>query len=492
MYVLDGNLNPVPVGVTGELYTAGAGLARGYLNRPDLTAERFLPDPHALVPSTRMYRTGDLTRWRPDGALEFLGRVDQQVKIRGFRIELGEVEAALKANRQVAQAAVIATEGGLWGRRLIAYVAPASGAVLEINALRYDLAERLPDYMLPEAFVLLDALPLTASGKLERKALPVPPRPSPEPASFVPPSSELEQAITRVWRQVLGLQRVGVHDNFFDLGGHSLAMVRTSLVAVHFACQSLFRGECEVAIAGACSIAAVTPGGYFYQESGILSPDGHCRAFDAAARGTVPSSAVGVVVLKRLDKALAHSDQIRAVIKGSAVNNDGASKVGYTAPSVEGQRRVIEAALVAARLKPHQLTCIEAHGTGTPLGDAIEVTALRQVFARGRTPAKSCALGSVKTNIGHCDAAAGMAGLIKTVLCLEHRTLVPSLHFKRPIHNWNSKTAHFMFRPGARLGAAPDALRASVHSASAAPMRMWCSKRRPWAHLRVPLALGSF
>ena len=203
-------------------------------------------------------------------------------------------------------------------------------------------------------------------------------------------------------------------------------------MAVHFACQSLLRGECEVAIAGACSIAAVTPGGYFYQESGILSPDGHCRAFDAAARGTVPSSGVGVVVLKRLDKAREHGNQIRAVIKGSAVNNDGASKVGYTAPSVEGQRRVIDAALVAARLKPHQVTCIEAHGTGTPLGDAIEVTALRQVFAHGRRPAKSCALGSVKTNIGHCDAAAGMAGLIKTVLCLEHRTLVPSLHFKRP------------------------------------------------------------
>ncbi len=206
----------------------------------------------------------------------------------------------------------------------------------------------------------------------------------------------------------------------------------TSLVAVHMACQSLFYGECDMALAGGVSISAVQKSGYFYQAGGIMSPDGHCRAFDAKARGTVGGSGVGLLLLKRLEDALADGDHIRAVIKGSAINNDGSLKVGFTAPGVPGQAEVITEAIAISGVKPETISYVEAHGTGTELGDPIEVRALTQAF-RTATDAKNfCALGSVKTNIGHTDAAAGAAGLIKTILALEHRQLPPSLHFERP------------------------------------------------------------
>ena len=206
----------------------------------------------------------------------------------------------------------------------------------------------------------------------------------------------------------------------------------TSLVAVHLACQSLLHGECDIALAGGVSIAVPQKSGYLYQEGGIVSPDGHCRAFDARAQGTVGGCGGGVVVLKRLDEALADKDHIYALIKGSATNNDGSLKVGYTAPSVDGQTRVIKAAQQMAEVEAETITYIEAHGTGTPLGDPIEVTALTQAF-RSSTEKKSfCAIGSVKTNIGHLDAAAGIAGLIKTVLALKHRLIPPSLNFEYP------------------------------------------------------------
>ncbi len=205
----------------------------------------------------------------------------------------------------------------------------------------------------------------------------------------------------------------------------------TSLVAVHFACQSLLHFECDLALAGGCTILVPKKTGYLYLEGGTHSPDGHCRAFDAAANGTAQGSGVGLVVLKRLDEAIADGDAVRAVIRGTAINNDGAAKVGYTAPSVEGQRRVVQEAQAVAEVEPSEVSYLEAHGTGTTLGDPIEVEALRQAFGEG-VPNASCALGSVKTNIGHADSAAGIAGLIKTILCLEHRTLVPSLNFERP------------------------------------------------------------
>lgn len=206
----------------------------------------------------------------------------------------------------------------------------------------------------------------------------------------------------------------------------------TSLTAVHLACQGLLNGECDIALAGGASIKVPQETGYFYQEGGILSPDGHCRTFDVKAHGTVPGSGVGIIVLKRLSEALSNGDFIHAVIKGSAINNDGAEKIGFTAPSIDGQARVIAEALAIAQVQPEDISYIEAHGTATPLGDAIEIEALHQIFRPDLMQRGTCAIGSIKTNIGHLDAAAGIAGLIKTTLALQHRSLPPSLHFEHP------------------------------------------------------------
>ncbi|MBW4617792.1 MAG: SDR family NAD(P)-dependent oxidoreductase [Cyanosarcina radialis HA8281-LM2] len=206
----------------------------------------------------------------------------------------------------------------------------------------------------------------------------------------------------------------------------------TSLVAVSMACQSLLAYQCDLALAGGITVSAIPKTGYLYQEGGILSPDGHCRAFDAEAKGTVPGHGAGIVVLKRLEEAIADGDCIHAVIRGAAINNDGAMKVGYTAPSVDGQAEVIAEALALAGIEPETISYIEAHGTGTPLGDPIEIAALTQVFGASTDKQGFCALGSVKTNIGHLDAAAGVAGLIKTVLALKHQLIPPSLHFQQP------------------------------------------------------------
>ncbi|WP_437896241.1 type I polyketide synthase [Sorangium sp. So ce124] len=220
-----------------------------------------------------------------------------------------------------------------------------------------------------------------------------------------------------------------------NLEGPSIAVqtaCSTSLVAVHLACQGLLTGDCDLALAGGASVSVPQKSGYLYQEGAIASPDGHCRAFDAAARGTVGGSGVGVVLLKRLDDAIADRDAIIAVIKGSAVNNDGRAKVGYTAPRIDGQARAIRAAHAAAGVDAGSITYVEAHGTGTPLGDPIEIAALTQVF-RATTDRKGfCAIGSVKTNVGHLDAAAGVTGLIKAALAVARGRIPPSLHFRAP------------------------------------------------------------
>ncbi len=206
----------------------------------------------------------------------------------------------------------------------------------------------------------------------------------------------------------------------------------TSLVAVHMACQGLLNYQCDMALAGGISIRLPQKSGYLYQEGGIASPDGHCRPFDAKAQGTVSGNGVGIVVLKRLADALACGDYIHAVIKSTAINNDGALKAGYTAPSIEGQAEVIAATQALSGVDPETITYLEAHGTGTALGDPIEIAALTQAF-RARTEARGfCAIGSVKSNIGHLDAAAGVAGLIKTILALEHKQIPPSLNFEQP------------------------------------------------------------
>ena len=226
IYILDGHGEPVPIWAAGEIYIGGAGVARGYLNRPELTAERFVADPFAEAPDARMYKTGDLGRYLPDGTIEFLGRNDFQVKIRGFRIELGEIEARLAQHPAVREAVVLAREDG-GDKRLVAYytVAPdaeAAGA----EALRRHLSATLPEYMLPAAYVRLDALPLTANGKLDRKALPAPDGAAYAARGYEAPAGEIETRLARIWADVLGLERVGRHDNFFDLGGHSLAALR--------------------------------------------------------------------------------------------------------------------------------------------------------------------------------------------------------------------------------------------------------------------------
>lgn len=665
VYVLDERWEPVPVGVTGELYLGGAGLARGYWRQAGLTAERFVPNPFGER-GTRLYRTGDLVRYLADGELEFLGRVDSQVKLRGYRIELGEIEAVLRGHEQVREA-LVAVRRPESGMQLVAYVVlKRAGSEDEVRQLRSYLRERLPEYMVPGAFVRLEAMPLTPNGKVDRRALPDPDMRGTSEDIYVAPQSELEQTLAKIWQEVLRLERVGLSDNFFDLGGHSLLLVQvqaklrelldrqvpvleffkyptigslakylsnttevteadsqfslararalarhrsvtttrdvaiigiagcfpgaanveefwqnlrqgvesirefseeelraagiseqlwrqdryvragatlngvdlfdaeffgitpreaeimdpqqrlilecawetienagydaasyplpigvfaglsmntylprlyasitsngfpnntqvqlgndkdfvstrvsyklgltgpsltvqtacsTSLVAVHLACQSLLAGECSMALAGGVSLRFPQQAGYLFQEGGIKSPDGHCRAFDARAAGTVGGSGVGLVLLKPLSVALADGDAIYAVIKGSAINNDGALKVGYTAPSVTGQATVIAEAQAIAGVSPDTISYVEAHGTGTTLGDPIEVAALTQAFGKQDALGHYCGLGSVKTNIGHLDAAAGVAGLIKTVLSLHHQELAPSLHYERP------------------------------------------------------------
>jgi acyl transferase domain-containing protein/acyl carrier protein len=206
----------------------------------------------------------------------------------------------------------------------------------------------------------------------------------------------------------------------------------TSLVAVHLACLSLLSYECDMALVGGVTVKVPQIEGYYALDGGLASPDGHCRTFDARAAGTIFGSGVGVVTLKRLADALADGDRIRAVVKGSAINNDGSLKVSYTAPSVEGQAEVVAAAQAIAGVDPETLGYIETHGTGTSLGDPIEVTALTRVFRDSTARRGFCALGSIKANLGHLDAAAGIAGFIKTVLALEHRQIPPSLHFAQP------------------------------------------------------------
>ncbi|XXY48923.1 amino acid adenylation domain-containing protein [Sorangium sp. So ce269] len=227
LYVLDARLDPAPVGVPGELYIGGVGVARGYIGRPELTADRFIPDPFGQTPGMRLYKTGDLARWLEDGSIEYLGRLDHQVKIRGFRIELGEIEAVLGQHPAVREAVVLAREDVPGDKRLAAYVVPRDGAELSAAELRGCLAEALPSYMVPAAFVVLEALPLTHSGKVDRRALPPPDagRASAERA-IVAPRTPAEETLVSVLQQVLNVGQVSLHDNFFDLGGDSILAIQ--------------------------------------------------------------------------------------------------------------------------------------------------------------------------------------------------------------------------------------------------------------------------
>jgi amino acid adenylation domain-containing protein len=223
MYVLDEQQQPVPIGVGGELYIGGAGVARGYLNRPELTAEKFIADPFSDKPEARLYRTGDLGRWRADGNIEFLGRMDSQVKLRGFRIELGEIEATLTQNPVVAQAVVIVKGEQAENKQLVAYVISTEGETISLELLREYLKTKLPEYMVPALFIVLEALPLKVNGKVDRKALStLEGLELSTTARYVPPQTPTQELLSQVWSEVLHRERVGIHDNFFELGGHSL------------------------------------------------------------------------------------------------------------------------------------------------------------------------------------------------------------------------------------------------------------------------------
>ena len=224
MYVLDEHLEPLPVGVSGEIYIGGAGVAKGYLHKPELTEERFIVDP--FQPGQRMYKSGDLGRWRADGAMEYLGRNDFQVKIRGFRIELGEIEGQLAACAGVRDAVVLAREDQAGEKRLVAYVVADEGHELTALTLRAALSASLPEYMVPAAFVMLAALPLTPNGKVDRNALAAPDDEALAKRAYEAPKGSAEVALAQIWKDVLRVSDVSRHDNFFELGGHSLMVAQ--------------------------------------------------------------------------------------------------------------------------------------------------------------------------------------------------------------------------------------------------------------------------
>ncbi len=666
-YILDDQLNPLPIGAVGELHIGGVGLARGYLNQPELTEKRFIPNPFqsekekTLQQNTRLYKTGDLVRWQEDGNIEYVGRNDFQVKLRGFRIELGEIENALLEYEGIKQSIVLIKEGteSSTNKYLSAYY--VSDSQIDEKKIYHYLRSKLPDYMLPKHFIFLDKLPLNINGKIDRKALlKYTAKAVGESSIYSPPTQKYEKCIADFWAKWLGIKRISINDNFFDLGGHSLLLVKmfaalpetlqgklkiidvfkfptvsslseylrgneiqannqvvknntkdysgiqeeiaiigmsgrfpqansieefwenlksgkegisfytkdelrkagidkklldnpnyvraqgyldnikefdasffgytpreaeimdpqhrifltcawealenagytakdfegnigiyagagapnywtehilpsestsdvsgkyqinlnnlndflstnvayrlntkgpavniqtacsTSLVAVHQACKALQVGDCHMALAGGVSLGGLEKQGYLFQPGMILSPDGKCRAFDADSQGTVVGQGAGIVILKPLSQAIADNDHIYAVIKASAINNDGHDKIGYTAPSPEQQAEVIRLAHEKAGISSDTVTYIETHGTGTYLGDLIEIEGLSQAFKSTADKTQRCAIGSVKTNIGHLDSAAGVTGLIKTALCLYHKNLVPSLHYKTP------------------------------------------------------------
>jgi amino acid adenylation domain-containing protein len=685
IFILDKYGNVQPVGVPGELCIGGIQVGRGYLNNPELTAEKFVRAvDQCPVTNERIYKTGDLARWLVDGNIEFLGRIDHQVKIRGFRIELGEIESLLSNHEIIKDSVVLAKEGEGGDRYLCAYIVPHNINIKEevnLKELKDYLASQLPGYMVPHYFVTLEKIPVTSSGKIDRKVLLNYSYKESRPGmscTYAAPSTAMEKIVADAWKEVLGAEEVGVNDNFFEIGGNSINILKlhgklkkvlkmdtpvvklfkystihslahylaekkesknwldkelqfdkeltegkdrlkervgsqenktgmgiavigmsgvfpgarhihefwenlksgiesitffsdgeleeggvsssvsenpdyvkakgilagaehfdalffgytpreaqlmdpqvrifhqcvwhaledagydpfaypkriglyagsspntfweaatlfsksgkslggfqslflrnkdflctrisyklslkgpsfsvhtacsTSLVAIHLGVQALLNGECEMAIAGGVTISYPFKAGYIYQEDVVNSPDGHCRAFDINSRGTVAGNGTGVVVLKPLEAASADRDHIYAVIKGSAINNDGDRKVGYTAPSVEGQAEVIRAAQYMAGVEPETITYVETHGTGTDLGDPVEIEALKMVFNRNKKDRqcqsikKSCGIGSVKTNVGHMDCAAGVGSFIKTVLALKHRLIPPSLHF---------------------------------------------------------------
>jgi amino acid adenylation domain-containing protein len=649
--VTDASGNRLPPGAPGELCIAGPGVALGYFGDHAATARSFVKFPWDASSAT-WYKSGDTVRLMPDGELEYVGRMDGQMKLRGYRIEAGEIERALLGVAGVKQAAV-----RLEGEHLAAYV--ETDAVLTSDAVRHALTKVLPAYMVPSHFVFLKELPRTPGGKVTLKGIPFRQNEAEQRnvAEHTLPASGMEAAVAKAWSTVLGMATPGREDNFFDLGGHSLMLVRlkerikeetgrdievlelfrnptiarqaahltgeekpatptrqsgapsapasdaiavmgmagrfpeaesveafwtnltqgkdciatfsreellaavvpakladrpnyvpangilkdverfdaaffgipdreaeiidpqqrllleeawhcfedagidpfalkcrvgvyagvslngymmenvlprreimegiggwavmlandkdfaatrisyklnlkgpgisvntacsTSLTAIHQAVTALHDGQCEMALAGGSCVHNRQVDGYLYEDGGVLSKDGKCRAFDASASGMVGGNGVALVLLKPLAAAIADGDSIYAVIKGIAANNDGSDKVGFTAPGVNGQVAVIADALGRAGVDPESVGYVETHGTGTQLGDTIEVAALAENYAPLGRRKQPLYIGSVKSNVGHLDSAAGATGFIKAALSVSNKTLVPSLHFEK-------------------------------------------------------------
>jgi amino acid adenylation domain-containing protein len=263
IYILDARKQPVAVGVPGEVYLGGAGLARGYLNRPELTAERFVANPFSAEPGARLYRTGDLARWLPDGDIDFLGRIDHQVKIRGFRIELGEIESALSQHPDVGEAIVIAREDEPGKKRLVAYLVAGLEAAPGVSELRRFLKEKLPEHMIPAAFVRLDAFPLSPNGKADRRALPAPDVSRPElEQAYAAPETDFQKALAAIWAGVLGIEKVGIHDNFFELGGASIQTLQVGEQAaargLNVTPELIFQYQTIAELEAACALSGLT------------------------------------------------------------------------------------------------------------------------------------------------------------------------------------------------------------------------------------------
>jgi amino acid adenylation domain-containing protein/FkbH-like protein/thioester reductase-like protein len=306
VYILDSQGQPVPVGVVGEICIGGAGVARGYLNRPDLTTQRFVPEPFSDEPSARLYKSGDLGRWRSDGTVEYLGRIDHQVKVRGFRIELGEIEAQLERLESVKDAVALVREDVPGDRRIVAYVVAHEGAQVHADTLRAEMKEVLPDYMVPAAFVMIESVPLTPNGKLDRRALPAPDLSAYTTRVYEPPQGEVEEILCGIWQSLLRVERVGRRDNFFELGGHSLLIVqmmeRLRRVGLSIQVRNVFDTETLAELAGSIT-----------RESG----DGV-----EVPPNLIPAGAAAITpqMLTLLELEQQHIDSIVATVPGGAAN----------------------------------------------------------------------------------------------------------------------------------------------------------------------------
>ncbi|MFL5540879.1 MAG: amino acid adenylation domain-containing protein, partial [Longimicrobiaceae bacterium] len=379
VYLLDARGGPVPVGVAGELYVGGGQVARGYLGRPGLTAERFVPDPFSAQPGARLYRTGDRVRWLAEGSIEFLGRTDFQVKIRGFRIELGEVEARLAEHAAVRDAVVLAREDEAGDRRLVAYVVADEG--LDVESLRAHLAERLPSYMVPAAFVRLDAFPVTAGAKVDRRALPAPEGDALATRGYEAPEGEVEQAVAEIWAEVLRVERVGRRDSFFDLGGHSLLAVQVisrvrQRLAVEVALRDLFTRPVLADFAGGLETAyrvelpAIEPVErgkdlplsfaqqrlWFLEQLGNLGSAYHIRR-QKRFRGTLDRAALA----RALDRIVARHEALRTTFH--AVDGEPVQRI---APVEESAFRLVEHDLHAAPDAEDRLRRLVQDEAGAP------------------------------------------------------------------------------------------------------------------------------